>query len=265
MRKQYWSAAVALALAVGSMATTRAAEASTLVALVGDRTLLLIDREKRRVTKTVAVTAPPTALLGIDVRPADGLLYGLTGTAVFTISPTTGAITPKSTLSQVLPAGQYAVDFNPVANLLRVVGVGGANFRINVDTGLVTADTALAFAGAPPANPFGTTTPNVVAVAYTNAFAGTKATLLFDIDKASSALYLQLPPNAGTLNAVGPLGTQLSDIAFDIDVDGQNRNRGIVVSNRRLFTIDLAGGKVSSVGQIKNLNVPVRDVAALPN
>lgn len=199
----------------------------------------------------VAVTglAAGERLLGFDIRPKDGLLYGVSSTGrIVTIDPTTGAATVKATLAAdaadasapytAIAGTAFGVDFNPVADRLRVIGNTGQSLRINVDTGATTTDGAVNRAGA---------APSVTAVAYTNSFAGTTATMLFDIDTASAALALQNPPNDGTLVNVGALGLAVAgDVGFDI-AGGAN---GLVLAALRtsatgpssLYRIDLATG-----------------------
>ncbi|WP_163831669.1 DUF4394 domain-containing protein, partial [Proteus mirabilis] len=103
----------------------------------------------------------------IDVRPADGLLYAvISDGSVVTIDPATGKATPKSKLDTMLPAGVVAtVDFNPVADRLRVIGSDGTNLRANVDDGKVTKDGGLKFA---ETDGMKGKIPKVVAGAYTN-------------------------------------------------------------------------------------------------
>jgi hypothetical protein len=135
-------------------------------------------------------------LLGIDQRPADGLLYGLgSGGRLYTLDASTGVATLKSTLRPAagdsftaLAGTEFAVDFNPVADRLRVVGSGGQNLRINVDNGDTITDGRITPASG---------TASVTAAAYTNSFAGTTSTALYDIDAAAGLLHLQDPPNAG--------------------------------------------------------------------
>ena len=105
----------------------------------------------------------------------------------------------------------------------------------------------------------------MIAAAYANSPAGTLTTNLFDIDDATAALYLQLPPNAGTLNPIGPLGIDppAADLGFDVYLDSRGRNRSVLVSNRRLHQIDLAGGVITTVGTIRGPTEAVRDVAVL--
>ena len=101
-------------------------------------------------------------MLGIDFRPANGKLYALTSTAhVLTVELNTGASTVVATPSAdavdtTLPytglgnAERFAVDFNPVADRLRVISDSGLNLRINADTGATTTDGAINRAGAAP-------------------------------------------------------------------------------------------------------------------
>ena len=214
------------------------------------------------------MTGVGVRLLGIDVRPADGMLYGLFQNGVIaTINPVTGRATRKSRITPILtPNAFYSIDFNPVADRMRVVLRGnGTNLRINVDTGDVTTDGSIS---GPSPNPFGDTAIRVAGVAYTNSKPGPTpaSTLLFDIDAAPAALYLQLPPNDGTLVPVGALGRTLPSFGFDIFVDGLGRNVGQIATRRMLLEVDLAGGAVVASSPLTGLgpNLPIRDVAILP-
>ena len=199
----------------------------------------------------VAITGLATGekLLGIDIRPKDGLLYALSSTGrLHTINTTTGAATFKFALAadvadltlpfSIIAGTEFAVDFNPVADRLRVIGNTGQSLRINVDTGATTTDGSINRAGA---------TPVVTAGAYTNSFAGTTATMLMVLDNESDNLALVNPPNDGTLTNIGALGVDLSgDGGMDI-AGGANglalaslRTAGVGPS--RLYRVDLATG-----------------------
>jgi hypothetical protein len=263
MRRQtFLMTAVAAALL-----TTAAveAQATTLVALTGNRTLATIDGDTATLLGRVTVTGIDSPLVGIDVRPADGQLYGLTRNgAVVTIDPATGAAAPKSTLTQTVPAGvRAAVDFNPAADRLRIVGRDRTNLRANVDTGDVTVDTDISFA---QPNPFGGMTPAVVAVAYSNSVAGAPATLLWDIEDSTDALHLQLPPNDGVISAVGnKLGIVVSIVGFDIETLPNGVNRGWLIKGNVLYQLGLVSGKVMAGRPVAQLAGPVRDLAVLPS
>lgn len=197
-------------------------------------------------------------LLGFDIRPKDGLLYGLSSTGrIVTIDPVTGAITAKATLaadtadssspfSNLIGTG-FAADFNPVADRLRVIGDSGQNLRINVDNGATTTDGPVSSNG-------------VTAAAYTNSYAGATATVLYDINTSGGNLVTQNPPNDGILVNVGSLGANaVGDVAMDI-AGGANglalaALRGSTNGASLLYRVDLATGAavpVNGTGTVAN-------------
>jgi hypothetical protein len=250
-----------LASLLAGTALAGAAQAQTVAALVGDDTLALVDPASRKVTKSMKVTGAPGKLVGIDVRPADGQLYGVAADgSVVTIDTATGKATVKSKLETMLPAGVTAtVDFNPVADRLRVIGSDGTNLRANVDDGKVVTDGKLKFAESDAAKG---KAPKIVAGAYTNSVKGTKETVLYDID-ASGTFLRQAPPNDGVLNTVGSLGVNGEVVAFDILPEGDGKNTGWLMAGDTLYSVDLASGKATSVGKIEGAS-NVRDIAILP-
>ena len=194
-------------------------------------------------------------LLGIDQRPADGLLYGLgSGGRLYTLDPATGVATLKSTLRAAtgdsftaLAGTAFAVDFNPVADRLRVVGSAGQNLRINVDNGDTITDGRITPASG---------TASVTAAAYTNSFAGTTSTALYDIDAAAGLLHLQDPPNAGGLSVGVPLGVTATTVN-GFDIEGRT-NTGYAVlavgANTTLYRINL-GATTAAATAVGNLPV----------
>jgi hypothetical protein len=251
---------LASAALVLSAATASAAQVA---ALVGDTTLALIDTEAGRVTGTVQVEGVTGAIAGIDVRPATGVLHALgTDGSLYTIDVATGAATRISTLATMLAGGVAAtVDFNPVADRLRVIGSDGANLRANIEDGGVTEDGPLAYA---EGDAHAGTAPRVVAGAYTNSYAGTEETALYDIDAATKALVSQAPPNDGVLNTIAVFATPADVTAFDIESDGAGGNRAWIVAGTALHGLDLATGAVGDAMAIEGLTGPVRDIAVLP-
>lgn len=249
-----------VALAGGAQAQTIAAQ--TVAALVGDETLAMVDVATKKVTKTVKVTGAPGRIVGIDVRPADGMLYALAADGtVLTVDTASGKATMKSKLETMLPTGAMAtVDFNPVADRLRVIGSDGTSLRANVDDGKVVKDGSLKFA---EGDTMKGKTPKVVAGAYTNAMKGAKETTLFDID-ASGALLRQAPPNDGILNTVGMLGVATEAAAFDITTDAAGKSQGWLMAGDTLHAVDLATGKATVAAKIAGTTGTVRDIAALP-
>jgi hypothetical protein len=239
-----------------------AAQAQTVAALVGDDTLAIVDAGKRKVERTVKVMGVSGRLVGIDVRPSDGMLYGLAedGTVV-TIDPMSGKATQKSKLETMLAPGTMAtVDFNPAADRLRVIGSDGTNLRANVDDGKVTKDGNLKFA---ETDTMKGKTPKVIAGAYTNSVKGAKETVLYDVD-AAGALLRQVPPNDGVLNTIGMLGVPTERVAFDIAPDGSGGNIAYLMAGMTLYKVDLTSGKATEAGRIEGAT-DVRDIAVMPS
>lgn len=215
------------------------------------------------------------SLIGIDYRPADGKLYavGSLGT-IYTIDPTTNRAELKSILTAdsadttapyTAISGNPAlmsVDFNPAADRLRVIGNDGQNLRINVDTGATTTDGVINGADA-----------TITSAAYTNSFAGTATTRLFDLDVKADRIYLQIPPNEGTLATSASLGINAeSSSGFDID---SNNNQGYAILNvgnkPQFYKIDInriastdAANVATLVGALPPSLTSVRGLALKP-
>ncbi|MBH0239171.1 DUF4394 domain-containing protein [Methylobrevis albus] len=238
--------------------------AANVAALVGDDTIAIVDTEAKRVTGSNFVSGVEGRLLGIDVRPADGMLYGLfeDGT-VATIDPMTGAATKVETLKMV-PTGAAAVtvDFNPAADALRIMASDGANLRTKITGGAVTEDGRHAFA---EGDMHAGETANIIAGAYTNSYAGTESTALYNIDGTIGGLIQQVPPNDGTLKAIGKLDVELGDtVGFDIQSDGQGGNEAWLMSGNTLFSVNLETGAATEAAMIEGVEGNVRDIAVLP-
>ncbi|AFY92485.1 DUF4394 domain-containing protein [Chamaesiphon minutus] len=224
--------------------------ASSFIALGDNNTLVAFNSSNLSTVNSIPVTGIDGSLLGIDTRPANGLIYGITtANSIYTIDPNTGIATKVSTLSVPFTATSISgFDFNPAADRLRLVGDNDQNFRINVDTGAVIVDSNLAFAAG---DVNAGDNPNITAAAYTNSFAGTTATQLYDIDDLQDILVLQNPPNNGTLNTVGSLGVDFGSLSgFDIVSSSPTNNAAFATSNGKLYSIDLATGAATNLGAI---------------
>lgn len=236
-----------------------AAPPSMLVALKDATTIVRIDAAQKKVIGSLTL-AGGASLLGFDVRPADKQLYGVTSDgAIVTIDAATGKWAKVSQLSETLPSGvPVSVDFNPVADRLRIITADGLSLRVNVQDGKAIVDGRLHYTDAGRA-------PRVTAVAYTNSVAGTKETTLYDIDLAAGTLVRQTPPNEGTLVTVGSLNVALDGpVSFDIWSDGQGGNIGWLLNNGRLFSVNLSTGAASPEGTVAGLEGRISDIAFLP-
>jgi hypothetical protein len=215
----------------GSMASATP-KTGNVVALTASNKIITFNREApAAVLSAVALTGIPTGewVLGIDYRPADGALYAVaSGGGIYTINPATGVATKKSQLTSspdnkapltALTGSNFAVDFNPVADRLRVVSDTGQSLRINVDNGIAISDGAIN--GVPGAR--------VVAGAYTNSYVGATATALYVINGADASIYLQNPPNNGTLTNPVRLGVTPVSIE-DFDIESRSTNAYAVMT-----------------------------------
>lgn len=254
--------AVALA-ALTALAAPVTGHAQTVAALVEGDMIATIDIAARKVVGSARISGAPAPLVAIDVRPSDGMLYGLgTDGSIVTLDARSGQATVKLRLETMVPAGTGAtMDFNPVADRLRVIGADGTNLRANVDDGKVVRDGALKFA---EGDRGGSQAPMVAAGAYTNSVKGAKETGLFNIDLRTGALVKQAPPNDGVLVSIGALGIELKGAAFDIAADGMGGNTGWLVSGQTLYRVDIQTGRASEVGPIMGLAGAVRKIAVLP-
>ena len=245
------------------IAATSAALAMPAVGLADGKTLVMFDTETLAVSGTMDVTGVD-ALAGIDVRPADMMLYGVTLTGdVVTIDLATGAATVKSTLSEKLASYEGAiVDFNPKADRLRLMGADGTNHRVNVDDGMVTVDGSLAYQDA---DMHAGEAPAIAAAAYTNSVGTPENTAMFDIDTTIVALIQQVSPNDGTLAAIGKLGVDGgASYAFDIKAASEGSNTAYLVIDNALHTVDLESGAATVVGPVTGFDGMLGDIAILP-
>ena len=194
-------------------------------------------------------------LLAIDFRPLNGQLYGVSSASkIYTIDLSSGMATAVgAAFSPMINGDWVGFDFNPTVDRIRLVTNSGQNLRLNPITGQVAAVDGTI-------NPMNT---DVTAVAYTNSFAGATTTTLYDIDVATDMLYMQAPPNNGTLVAVGSLGVQaVGEAGFDISPDNsvaiaalygrgleEGQTEESMGNKYRFYYIDLATGEAKNAGK----------------
>ncbi|MFC3127516.1 DUF4394 domain-containing protein [Pseudoroseomonas globiformis] len=233
-----------------------------MLGLTNDNRIMVIDAEASRARSPMAIQGLNGTLLGIDQRPADGKLYGVTDRGqIVTIDPQTGRAQEVSRLSMPFSSGGRAVvDFNPAADRLRLMGMNGTNFRVHPDTGAVTQDGSLKYA----AGPLGETTPRITAGAYTNSVGKPASTELYTIDASLGQLNLQAPPNDGVQQVRHMLGSLPPGIAFDIVPHADGRNQGILLKLGTLHSVDLQTGGLSEAKPIAQLHdTEIIDIAAM--
>jgi trimeric autotransporter adhesin len=156
-------------------------------------------------------------LKAIDFRPSDARLYAVStntaGTAgqLYTINLATGAATAIGAGFALAGntganSGLVSIDFNPVANALRVITGGGQSYRVNANN--VTAGTGA--------------TPRISGIAYSNNVGGATSTTLYGYDYDLDNLGSIVPPNTGTFNIIGGSGVTTGGLGVaGFDISGQ--------------------------------------------
>ena len=208
-------------------------------AVDADNNLLIVNpasTTQSPVSKMISGMQSGEKILGIDMRPLNGQLYGLGSTGrLYTFNLSSGAAAVVGTTSPLVISGTaFGFDFNPTVDRIRIVSNTGQNFRVNPNDGVIAAtDLAL--------NPG---TPSISAAAYTNNFAGATSTVLFDIDSNTGRLFKQDPPNNGTLTDVGSLGITVT-AANGFDIGGTSGTAYAILTSGAstgIYTINLQTG-----------------------
>lgn len=253
------AAGVALALAAAAPA-----HAVPLIGLTTTNSIVRFDSASPLLgSAEVAVTGlrGDDRLLGIDLRPSTGLLYGVSsGNNLYTIDANTGVASFVAMLSTALLGASFGIDFNPVPdntstgpNSLRIVSDTGQNLRVQVNAsggttavGNAAVDTSLNGA-----------TTRLDGVAYTNNDRDpATGTVLYGIDAESNALYSFASPNTGTNQRVGSLGGPGFDVTavLGFDIFGASSAFAALVlggsgdAKTGIYSIDLVSGAASFLG-----------------
>ncbi|MFD1873359.1 DUF4394 domain-containing protein [Hymenobacter bucti] len=240
----------------------------------------------------VGVTAGQT-LVGIDYRPNTGQLLALgynptvagptANTQLYSLNTATNTATAIGAAIRLELGGstdRIGFDFNPTVDRIRVVSTNDTNVRLNPNNGALVAGTNVVNGGDPNLNP---AAPSIGSVAYTNSYAGSTATTLYDIDETTGIIYTQNPANAGTLtNPVNltfsapnetpsPIAVNVQAIDFDIYYNaatGTNQGFLTEVTNAgssNFYTFDPATGaatnRVNTIPQ--GIGFTVRDLAVV--
>lgn len=189
----------------------------------------------------IAGLATGEMIVGLDFRPAKGMLYAITNQSrLLTINTSNGQTAQVgATLTPALMGTTFGFDFNPTVDRIRLVSNTGQNLRLHPDLGTVAATDGNLNPG----------TPSITGAAYTNNVASATTTLLYVVDSETNMLYTQSPPNDGVLVPVGPLGINLeADNGFDIG-GTSNMAFGLftVNGNRGVYSINLTTGAATLV------------------
>jgi hypothetical protein len=200
-------------------------------------------------------------LVGIDYRVARGVLYALSASGrLYTIDTASAALKPVGAApAATLQGATVGVNFNPVADRIRVVTDTGQNLRLHPDTGALAAtDPAVAYATGDARHG---QAPRLAAAAYTYNKQNDKLTTNYAIDRAAGTLVTQgsvegvapvVSPNTGQLRSVGPLGTGPVDAAALDIADTDNTALAALRQGGRtsLHLVNLATGAATRIGTV---------------
>jgi hypothetical protein len=212
-------------------------------------------------------------IVGIDYRVARGELYALASSGqLYKIDVAQARATAVGSPAVLPSAGatEWAFDFNPTVDRIRVANNAGFNLRLHPDTGaMVDADPAqegVQFDGRLAYDTKDTNagaTPRIVGAGYTYNKQDEKITTKYALDGELGALVHQgtkegvaplVSPNTGRLYTVGRLGIgSFAHATFDISDLAPTAYAG--VHNKgdqatRWHRIDLATGKATFIGTV---------------
>jgi len=193
---------------------------------------------------TLAITAVSCSSSDDDNNGSvDPVAFAATTTnQLYRFNPTNGSST--SSIAFVgLNVGESIIglDFRPFNGLLYAVSNQNRLLTVNTSSGQLTpvgSTLAPALSGT-----------SVNGAAYTNNFVGAATTVLYVIDSQTDMLYIQVPPNNGTLVPVGPLGFDIdADNGFDIGGAGNTAFALLKVSGvTSIYSINLSTGAATKI------------------
>ena len=218
-------------------------------------------------------------LLGIDIRPATGELYGIATSdyafgRLVKIDVQSGAVTNVGGGAFRLNGQFFGVSFNSASDRIRLISNFDSNIQVNPVDGLLSStDTALAYATGDPQ--FGVN-PAVSHLAYGSASSGATATV-YGIDVAAGNLVriggIDGVPSAsaGQLTTIGSLGVTFAGGSFgniggfDIDSGTNTAYAALRTSaGSVLHTINLATGVATPLGLIGTGSSAIDGLAIAP-
>jgi len=208
-------------------------------------------------TKAITGLLSGETIVGIDYRlrtetDKSGLLYGLSNLGnLYIINTDTGAATGRLALTAAsdatdenrftaLNGTEFAVDFNPVPDRMRVLSNTGQSLRINVDSGVTIVDGSIK----------GVDGAVVSAAAYTNSFQRTAggSTTLYDLDQTGNQLLLQNPPNDGVVSVIGSDGLGITlGTSNGMDIAGGDNGLVLATNGTGLYRINLMTGAATEL------------------
>jgi len=228
-----------------------------------DTRLATINRNNAGDFQDIGALGTGTELVnGLDLRPETGDLYAYNQdfNELLILNTATGNASLVGGNSSTI-LGDVSIEFNPVADNVRLITTFEDNVRLSSTTGAVVGtDTDLAPAG------------TITDIAYSNNTSNASVTTLYGIDAEFNELVRiggvdgNPSPNQGAVSIVGALGVNPEVAYFDIDSDGtawmvDSDDQGAGVFLNRLYRVNLNTGAATLVGTIP-IDDPIYGLAA---
>lgn len=237
MRKQ-------LAIGLCAMFVAGGAQAATIYGVDGNDNLVAFNSSDPGTTGSIKITGA-SGILSLDFRPINNVLYGLGSDRVlYTINTTTGVATAASgVLDLGANSTQFALDFNPTIDRLRIISNADNNFVFNPNNGALTVATPVFYA---PGDINLNANPNITAVAYTSSVFGAApgTTQLYGIDTDLDVL-TKVANSLGRLDTVGALGVDVGS-RQSFDILGSD---AFVADGRNIYGVNLNTGELTLAGR----------------
>ncbi len=271
---------IAAAAATASLAFAASAHAQVVYGLTTDNSIDVVnvsDPSNSIDGGFVMGLTQNEALIDIDFRPGTGELYAISSQDnVYTIDTDTfqatllGNFGPPS-----LQGTSFAFDFNnqfdggsgdpaDIGRFARIISNVDTNRVIDGDTGqyLGMPDKTPVFYAAGDVN--AGEDPNIVGIAYTNAFAGASSTQQFGIDRNTGAL-VTVANNAGTLETVGDIGVTLLSNEAALDIYNVDEAYAVLQPgpNSLFYSVDLDTGIATELDVFGSGDI-IRSIAIEP-
>jgi hypothetical protein len=233
---------VALTLAAGLVPSL--AHAEGIYGLTSDSRIVTFDSATPgSVASSLAISGlvGGDALVGIDLRPANNLLYSVAASGNLYQLDLSGAGYAANLIGNIgvgLTGNAFGIDFNPTVDRLRLIDDTDQNLRINPGNAVTITDTPISGGY------------DIVGSAYTNNFAGATTTVLYGLDALSGQLLRASNPNGGVYFNVGPLGVALAPsnrIGFDIS---GSTGDAYFNSGGQFYSLNLATGGATLIGSL---------------
>ncbi len=232
-------------LALGFITAASSLHATTIYGLTATNGLIRFDSATPGSITTIGTITQP-GIVDLDFFPVTGQLYaiqsnGNTWSIDLNTAVSTFLFSPLTTISNLTD-----LDFNPVADRMRLFGDTDQNYRMVPD--VITAPSAAGTAGTVIVDgTFSNTVFELESSAYTNNFDGASATTLYSIDTTTDSLVIHSgTPQFNTVTAVGTgLGATIgNNVGFDIGQDGI----AYLSSDNNFYTVNLATGAATPAG-----------------